>query len=64
MIAVPLEMYSKFGQTDKMDFSQPNVTIGWKVASGGLLYLALLIHIKVELNFVLDSKTEIYAGVC
>ena len=64
MIAVPLEMYSKFGQLNKMDFSQRNVGIGWKMTNGQLLYLALLIHIEVELYYVLDSKTEINAGGC
>ena len=34
LTAVPLKMYRKFGQ--------PNAEIGWKMANGRLLFLALL----------------------
>ena len=38
-IAIPLKMYSK------MDFGWSNVKMGWKIANGQLLFLALGIQI-------------------
>ena len=49
LTAIPLKMYRKFGPPN---FGRPNAEIGWKMANGRLLFLALLklVHYCVLLS--------------
>ena len=43
LIAIPIEKVQEIWPT-KMDFGRPNAEIGWKMANGRLLFLALHIY--------------------
>ena len=48
-----------------MDFGRPNVEIGWKMANGRLLFLALLLrtsitHLTIRIHTLPEKLTEMH----
>ena len=58
LIAVPLKMYSKFGQPKWI--SRPNAEIGQKMANGHLLFLALFALWVLLLHHSVLGTTTLY----